>query len=233
MIELTHNPLDAAGIVSAVQSPAAGAVVLFLGTTRVETGGRATASLDYECYPAMAERELAALESIGLGLSDTLEILMPGSEEPLQRRVLECYRRHWLGGWADRHALVTGAHEALLALERDGYWLAVATGKGRRGFERDVARFGLGELFLATRTVDEAPSKPCPDMILGLLDELGVRAEEALMVGDTPHDLRMAAAAGVAAVGVCSGSACRTELRSHEPAAVLPDVTHLAAWLGH
>jgi phosphoglycolate phosphatase len=170
--------------------------------------------------------------TIGLGLSDTLEILMPGSEEPLQRRVLECYRRHWLGGWADRHALVTGAHEALLALERDGYWLAVATGKGRRGFERDVARFGLGELFLATRTVDEAPSKPCPDMILGLLDELGVRAEEALMVGDTPHDLRMAAAAGVAAVGVCSGSACRTELRSHEPAAVLPDVTHLAAWLG-
>jgi phosphoglycolate phosphatase len=170
--------------------------------------------------------------TIGLGLSDTLEILMPGSEEPLQRRVLECYRRHWLGGWADRHALVTGAHEALLALERDGYWLAVATGKGRPGFERDVARFGLGELFLATRTVDEAPSKPSPDMILGLLDELGVRAEEALMVGDTPHDLRMAAAAGVAAVGVCSGSACRTELRSHEPAAVLPDVTHLAAWLG-
>jgi phosphoglycolate phosphatase len=170
--------------------------------------------------------------TIGLGLSDTLEILMPGSEEPLQRRVVECYRRHWLGGWADRHALVTGAHEALLALERDGYWLAVATGKGRPGFERDVARFGLGELFLATRTVDEAPSKPSPDMILGLLDELGVRAEEALMVGDTPHDLRMAAAAGVAAVGVCSGSACRTELRSHEPAAVLPDVTHLAAWLG-
>lgn len=169
--------------------------------------------------------------TIGLGLSDTLEILMPGSEEPLQRRVLECYRRHWLGGWADRHALIGGAHEALVTLGRDGYWLAVATGKGRRGFERDVARFGLADLFLATRTVDEAPSKPSPDMILDLLGELGVGAEEALMVGDTPHDLRMAAAAGVTAVGVCSGSACEAELEGLEPAAVLPDVTHLDRWL--
>jgi phosphoglycolate phosphatase len=169
--------------------------------------------------------------TIGLGLSDTLEILMPGSGEPLRRRVVECYRRHWLGGWADRHALIAGAHEALLALGRDGYWLSVATGKGRRGFERDVARFGLAELFLATRTVDEAPSKPSPDMILGLLDELGVRPDEALMVGDTLHDLRMAAAARVPAVGVCSGSACRSELEGHDPAGVLPDVTHLAHWL--
>jgi molybdopterin synthase catalytic subunit len=46
-----------------VQSAAAGAVVLFLGTTREMTKGRRTNSLDYECYPQMAHRKLAELEA--------------------------------------------------------------------------------------------------------------------------------------------------------------------------
>jgi molybdopterin synthase catalytic subunit len=62
MIEITKQPIDQARILADVQSPAAGAVVLFLGTTREMTHGRTTASLDYECYPEMAERKLAELE---------------------------------------------------------------------------------------------------------------------------------------------------------------------------
>ena len=41
----------------------AGAVVLFLGTTRQFTAGRETASLDYECYADMARRKLEELET--------------------------------------------------------------------------------------------------------------------------------------------------------------------------
>src|SRR5215831_5061039 len=63
MIELTNDPIDAAKLLARVQSPAAGAVVLFLGTTREMTGGRRTRSLDYECYPEMAERKLSELEA--------------------------------------------------------------------------------------------------------------------------------------------------------------------------
>lgn len=63
MIELTSAPIDTAAALCHVTSPAAGAVVLFLGTTRQFTRGRETASLDYECYPAMAERKLAELEA--------------------------------------------------------------------------------------------------------------------------------------------------------------------------
>ena len=48
---------------SSVASNDAGAVVLFLGTTRQFTHGRRTESLDYECYPEMAEKKLAELES--------------------------------------------------------------------------------------------------------------------------------------------------------------------------
>lgn len=62
MIELTHDPIDAACLLRHVTSSQAGAVVLFLGTTRQRTGDRFTESLDYECYPEMARRKLAELE---------------------------------------------------------------------------------------------------------------------------------------------------------------------------
>src|SRR5687768_10410632 len=63
MIALTNNPIDPARMVGQVSSNDAGAVVLFLGTTREFTHGRKTVSLDYECYPEMAEKQLAELEA--------------------------------------------------------------------------------------------------------------------------------------------------------------------------
>ena len=63
MTELTNRVINVAALLERVQSPNAGAVVLFLGTTREMTGGRQTASLDYECYPEMAQRKLAELEA--------------------------------------------------------------------------------------------------------------------------------------------------------------------------
>lgn len=63
MIQLTDQPIETADVLASVQSPEAGAVVLFLGTTRGVTDGVVTESLDYECYPAMAEKKLAALEA--------------------------------------------------------------------------------------------------------------------------------------------------------------------------
>ena len=63
MISLTFSPIDPSAVLAQVASNDAGAVVLFLGTTREFTKGRQTESLDYECYPQMAEAKLAELES--------------------------------------------------------------------------------------------------------------------------------------------------------------------------
>lgn len=63
MISLTHQPIDTDAVLADVASPQAGAIVLFLGATREFTQGRQTASLDYECYPEMAEKKLAELEA--------------------------------------------------------------------------------------------------------------------------------------------------------------------------
>ena len=63
MIRLTQQPIDTTAVLAEVTSPAAGAVLLFLGTARDSTAGRPTASLDYECYEEMALRKLAELEA--------------------------------------------------------------------------------------------------------------------------------------------------------------------------
>ena len=62
MIQLNHEPIDSNQVLASIQSPHAGAVVLFLGTTREFTAGRQTESLDYESYGEMAASKLQELE---------------------------------------------------------------------------------------------------------------------------------------------------------------------------
>jgi molybdopterin synthase catalytic subunit len=63
MICITDQPIDTQALLQRAASPAAGAIVLFLGTTRELTDGRQTVALDYEAYRAMAEQKLAELEA--------------------------------------------------------------------------------------------------------------------------------------------------------------------------
>jgi molybdopterin synthase catalytic subunit len=64
MVSLTNEPIDTAAVLAAAASPQAGAVVLFLGTTREMTGARRTESLDYDCYPEMATQKMTELEQL-------------------------------------------------------------------------------------------------------------------------------------------------------------------------
>lgn len=61
VIQLIDSQIDTQAVLAAVATPVAGAVVLFLGTTREFTGGRQTTSLDYEAYRPMAEKTLTEL----------------------------------------------------------------------------------------------------------------------------------------------------------------------------
>jgi molybdopterin synthase catalytic subunit len=62
MIELTTELIDYAELTERVRREDCGAVVTFLGTVRDLTDGRVTVALDYEAYPAMAEKKMAEIE---------------------------------------------------------------------------------------------------------------------------------------------------------------------------
>lgn len=63
MIRLTRDAIDYHALTEEVRRADCGAVVLFLGTVRELTGQRVTVSLDYDAYPAMAEKKMAEIEA--------------------------------------------------------------------------------------------------------------------------------------------------------------------------
>ena len=169
--------------------------------------------------------------TVGLGMRETIEALVPGCDDALFKSVVESYRRHWFATFHDRPVLFPGVEEMLRGLAAEGYLLAVATGKSRRGLDHSLEQTGLRGLFHSTRTADEAFSKPHPRMLLDILDDLGVPPAEAVMIGDTTFDLEMARNAGTAGIGVCSGSHCREDLQRLKPLACLERVVDLPGWL--
>ena len=58
MIEITHDELNAADVEARVRHPGAGAIVVFVGTTRDNTAGRKVLALEYEAYRPMADQQL-------------------------------------------------------------------------------------------------------------------------------------------------------------------------------
>jgi phosphoglycolate phosphatase len=68
-------------------------------------------------------------------------------------------------------------------------------------------------------------------MLLELTDELMVLPARTLMVGDTTHDLQMAAARNAAAVGLTQGAHPHDQLAACRPLALLDSLTQLHEWL--
>jgi len=176
-------------------------------------------------------REVAR-DVIGLGLDEAMERLLPTGEAELRAKVVVQYRRHFLGGDQSPSELFPGARETLDWMAGQGYRLAVATGKSRAGLNKALDETGLHGVFHATRTADETFSKPHPQMLLELMDELGARAGETLMIGDTEYDLQMANNAGVRSLAVCYGVHEPGRLLACEPLACLDSLWAIRDWLG-
>ncbi|CAM2158126.1 HAD-IIIA family hydrolase [Paraburkholderia tropica] len=172
----------------------------------------------------------AASYVIGLGLREALQIAAPTLAPADYPRLVERYRVHYL--LKDQETeLFAGVREMLTELRDTGYLLAVATGKSRVGLNRALAEARLTSLFDGTRCADETFSKPHPAMLQELTRELGQDLGRTVMIGDTTHDLQMAANAGAARVGVAYGAHASTSLEALAPQYIAADVPALATWL--
>jgi len=167
---------------------------------------------------------------IGLGLVEAMQALLPGLDPSDYDALVDRYRHHYLGR-DEAISLFAGVEESLGELEEAGFLLAVATGKARRGLDRALGHSGVGRHFHASRCADECFSKPHPQMLLELMDELGTPPGKTLMIGDTTHDLQMALNAGVASVGAAYGAHPRENLEALSPLACLGDYAALHRWL--
>lgn len=81
-----------------------------------------------------------------------------------------------------------------------GLRLAIATSSPDEELDPALDIAGIRDLLEEKTSADDAESsKPDPDIVHAALDRLGLRPDEAVMLGDTPYDI---AAAGRAGLGV-------------------------------
>ena len=168
---------------------------------------------------------------IGLGLGEAVTQLLPDSDKAMRDQVVERYRQHFLHLDQTGMELFPGVRAGLEELSAQGYMLAIATGKARRGLDRVLRDTGTAHLFCATRCADEAFSKPHPRMLEDILDQVGMKADRALMVGDTTYDMQMARHAGMDRLAVTYGVHGRELLAEHDPLACLDSFAEVYEWL--
>lgn len=202
------------------------------GTLMDSTGAivrAAQAAIEELGWPALPAERIR--EIIGLGLRESWDRLFPGGPvEGFDAFVLS-YRKHFFAAEQQTSRLYPGMRMMLRRLRARGHPLAVATGKSRRGLDRDFERTGVGDFFVTSCTADESRSKPSPEMLLALMQRVGVVPERVLMVGDTEYDLEMARRAGVDSVAVTWGAHGIERLRACAPRACFSDLGSLTGWL--
>lgn len=167
---------------------------------------------------------------IGMGLMDALAHAAPDVPRERYAELGASYRKHYLARQKDL-ALFDGVLPMLQDLRARHHWLAVATGKSRRGLDEVLATVQLQGLFDGSRTADETAGKPDPRMLHELMREFGTEPQRTLMIGDTTHDLQMALNAGCASVGVTYGAHEPQGFGVLQPRCVVQSVRELHDWL--
>ena len=168
---------------------------------------------------------------IGLGLREAIQQLHPVATEQQIQDMSNTYRYQYMEVNKTSSVLFDGAESVLNTLEKKGYWLAVATGKGRQGLDQVLDITGLGPRFHSTRCASETFSKPHPLMLEEILQQLGLNPEDALMIGDTEYDMEMARNANMDCLGVSYGVHSPERLQKHQPIGCIDHINQLEAFL--
>lgn len=134
----------------------------------------------------------------------------------------EYYVKH-----CDNDKLFEGIKELIQDLHAQGKTLAIATGKKRKGLERVLPNSGIQAFFTLTKTADETAGKPNPLMLEQILVETSTRIEDAVFIGDSIHDIRMANAIQMDSIAVSYGCEKADVLAKEHPTKLVTTINEL------
>lgn len=163
---------------------------------------------------AEAGRRPVALDDIramvGDGAAKLVEQGFADTGSPIDPSALPALVGRFLHHYATGHHALTapfpGVVETLTALYNQGVRLGVCTNKPYAPTMEILDNLGLTALFDAISGGDSLPvRKPDPGHLLGTLDLMGARVQDAAMIGDSYNDVAVARAAGVPVIVVAYG----------------------------
>lgn len=168
---------------------------------------------------------------IGLGLPEAVADLYPEASLTQLKQLRLGYSEHFVRADQVPSDFFEGVIDGLQDLKLQGFKIAVATGKSRRGLDRVLTRLDMSDFFDASRCADETRSKPHPLMLSELLAEFELNPCQAVMVGDTSFDMAMAEAIKMPRLGVSYGAHPRERLLAHAPELLADEFHQVHQWL--
>lgn len=145
---------------------------------------------------------------------------IPEASEETIGRIVDGKRRLYRER-IDEITLLPGAREFLVGIRAHGAKIGLATSASRLELEYYMERFDLRQIADAALSGDDiSRSKPDPEILEKAFERLEVEPGEAVYVGDSPHDMAAAKAAGSLGIGVLTGGYSRESLEQAGAVAV-------------
>ena len=168
---------------------------------------------------------------IGRPLDEILTEIFDLKGEMIQKAVT-LYSNEYTRLTKTEEHLFDGAVEMLELLRKEGFLLAIATGKSQHSAELSVKRLGIQTFFDSIHGImPGTPGKPHPAVLIRAMLALNVQPEHCIMVGDTTFDLDLAHAIGVRTAAVSWGVHSLETLRTRNPSVCVHTFYELLEWL--
>jgi HAD superfamily hydrolase (TIGR01509 family) len=164
---------------------------------------------------------------IGMGSGQLLRELIGDDDDAVK----DAWRRHFDELKPEVRAL-PGAAALLRAVAAAGARVLLGSSTEEQDLDVLLDAVDAGDVIeVVTSSGDVDEAKPAPDVFTTTLEEAGVSADRAIVVGDTIWDVKAATAAGLDTVGVLTGGIDRRALEAEGAVAVYRDAEELTAQL--
>ena len=167
---------------------------------------------------------------IGKGGDNLVPALPPDLPPAEQKALADGHGRIFKQLFLDRARPFPGAREPIRRVHDDGQKVVLASSASDEELQHYVRLLDIEDMVSASTSIDDVrTSKPAPDIFAVALKKVGVAANEAVAVGDTPYDVVSAGKAGIGTVAVLSGGLVRRDLEQAGAVKIYDDVADMLA----
>ena len=146
-------------------------------------------------------------DQIGKGTDMLVPALLPDTDEVEQERLGEVHGEVFKSRFLESVQPFEGAHDLLQQASDSGQKVVLASSASSDELEHYFDLLDAYDLVSATTSADDVENtKRPPDVFSVAMKKVApLRAEDVVVVGDTPYDIKAAGKCGIAAIAVRSG----------------------------
>ena len=170
-------------------------------------------------------------DQIGKGTDMLVPTLLPEAGEAAQEKLGDAHGKVFKSKFLAGVKPLDGAHDLLMRAHEAGQKVVLASSASKAELDHYLDLRDVRDLVTATTSGDDvANTKPAPDIFATALNKIApLKADEVIVVGDTPYDIEAAAKCGIVAIGLRSGKFSDQALQDAGAVAFYDDVAALLA----